>query len=613
LQRQQTSMRDDDLTHLRTAEGVLVVVGLMALGLLGYAGLRYISLLRRVVATESEARFRSIVETANEGVWLLDRTAKGLLANERMAELLGTERELLEARSLFDFCFPEDRLGAGKHMEQALAGRSEQYDFRFRRSDGTELLVLACTSPMKSAAGQVTGALGMYSDITARRRTEEERNALLDRLQVAHTATEAARRRLALLADVSRGLAAAGVDMDTVVERAVHEAADVGGGASVIRLVASSGRALTTVAAFDPDTRRMEILEQFTADDLGLEEGVSAVVYQTGRSILVSPSEDGNFEAGLGPKHLRLIESLPAQSLLALPLKSRDRALGTLEIFRSPSASPYSTDDQLLLRELADRVSLAIENARLYQEAVQALEARDQFLSAISHDLRSPLTTVRGVVQLALRRLEDESTPAAQENAESLTLGLTAADRLNEMVDELLDLARWSEGRPPSLNREDVDIIELVRQVAAEFEHATDHHKIVVESKEPALVGSLDRVRMTRVLVNLIGNAVKYSPEGGSVIVAIARLDAAENGLPDLELRVVDEGVGIPRADAERIFDRYHRGANVSGMAGMGIGLASVKQIIEQHGGTVAVESEEGRGSAFVVRMPLRVSEPEQV
>jgi PAS domain S-box-containing protein len=613
LQRSQTSKRDNDLTRLRNAEGVLVVLGLMALGLLAYAGLRYITLLRRVVAAESEARFRAIVETANEGVWLLDRSARGQLANERMAELLGVELELLEERSLFDFCYPDDLPSAGQHVDQALSGHSEQFDFRLRRGDGSELLVLACTSPMKNASGQVIGAVGMYSDITARRRTEEERNALLDRLQVAHTATEAARRRLSLLADVSRGLAAAGVDMDAVLERAVREAAEIGGGSAVVRLVTDNERGLNTVAAYDPDAGRRATLEQLTSAEIGLEEGVSAVVYQTGRSILAVRGADGAFDAGLGPAHLRLLSALPAQSLLALPLRSRDRRLGTFEVFRAPTAPPYTSDDQLLLRELADRVSLAIENARLYREAVQALEVRDHFLSAISHDIRSPLTTVRGVVQLAMRRLEEEGTPAARESIGSLSLGLTAADRVNEMVDELLDLARWSEGQPPSLNRQTFDVLELVRQVAAEAGHATEYHSIVVESSEPRLVGEWDRVRLTRVLANLIGNAVKYSPDGGTVTLTVSAVHDTDDGDPALELRVRDEGVGISRADVERIFDRYHRGSNASGVVGLGIGLASVKQIVEQHGGTVRVESEEGRGSSFVVRMPLHVSQPEPV
>jgi PAS domain S-box-containing protein len=612
LQRSQTIERDEGLSRLRIAEFVLVVLGLMALGLLGYAGLRYISLLRRVAVAESEARFRVIVETANEGVWLLDRSGKGQLANERMGALLGVEPEMLEQRTVFDFCFQDDLPAAGEHMERALSGRSEQFDFRFRRGDGSEVLVLACTSPMRNAGGQVTGALGMYSDITVRRRTEEERNALLDRLQVAHAATEAARRRLALLADVSRALAAAGVDFEAVLDRAAREAADVGGGSSVIRLLVDDEKALRTVAYFDPDPEKFEILERLTSADIGLEEGTSAVVYQTGRAILTVRTADGGFEKGPGTHDIDILNALPAQSLLALPLRSGDRTLGTLEIFRDPAAQPYSSDDQLLLRELADRVSLAIENARLYQEAVQALEVRDQFLSAISHDLRSPLTTVRGVMQLALRRLESDKPPPPEDVADSLELGLTASDRLNEMVEELLDLARWSEGQPPSLNRELFDLTELVQQVASEARQTTENHKIIANTEEPVF-GEWDRVRLTRVLVNLIGNAVKYSPEDGEVTITVSKAERIDSEEPAVELRVSDRGVGISQADVDKIFDRYHRGTNAAAVAGLGIGLASVKQIVEQHAGHIRVESEEGAGSTFIVRLPLHVSLPQTV
>jgi PAS domain S-box-containing protein len=612
LQRSQTIQRDEGLSRLRTAEFVLVVLGLMALGLLAYAGMRYISLLRRVAIAESEARFRAIVETANEGVWLLDRDGKGQLANERMGDLLGVDPELLEEGSLFDFCFPEDLPAAGEHIERAVAGRLEQFDFRFRRGDGSELLVLACTSPMRNASGQVTGAVGMYSDITVRRRTEEERNALLDRLQVAHAATEAARRRLALLADVSRALAAAGVDFEAVLDRAAREAAEVGSGSSVIRLLVENEKALRTVAYFDASPEKRETLDRLTAVDLGLEEGASAVVYQTGRAILAVRTADGDFEKGLTAQDVDILNALPAQSLLALPLRSSDRTLGTLEIFRDPSVQPYSSDDQLLLRELADRVTLAIENARLYQEAVRALEVRDQFLSAISHDLRSPLTTVRGVLQLTMRRLESDKPPPAEDVAESLDLGLAASDRLNEMVEELLDLARWSEGQPPSLNREPFDLVELTQQVASEARHTSEYHNIVVNAGEPVR-GDWDRVRLTRVLVNLIGNAVKFSPNGGDVTITVSQADLRDGEEPAVELRVSDQGVGISQADLDRIFDRYHRGTNAAAVAGLGIGLASVKQIVEQHGGEIRVESEEGHGTTFVVRLPLHVSLPQTV
>jgi PAS domain S-box-containing protein len=120
-----------------------------------------------------EELFRTIVETTNEGVWLIDPQARTLYVNQRMADLLGESRDVLQRRRVHDYCFPEELAAAEERIGSNLRGRTEQFDFRFRRRDGGEVLVLACTSPVRDAAGQVSGALGMFTDVTARKHAEQ--------------------------------------------------------------------------------------------------------------------------------------------------------------------------------------------------------------------------------------------------------------------------------------------------------------------------------------------------------------------------------------------------------------------------------------------------------
>ena len=137
--------------------------------------------------------------------------------------------------------------------------------------------------------------------------------------------------------------------------------------------------------------------------------------------------------------------------------------------------------------------------------------------------------------------------------------------------------------------------------MAGEWQETAPHHRIRVESDLLSLVGTWDQFRLERVLDNLIGNAVKYSPRGGEIVLGIA-------GDGDRAvLTVRDQGIGIPEADLPRVFERFHRGANVARRTrGSGIGLSGARQIVEQHGGTITVESQERLGSAFTVRLPLR-------
>jgi signal transduction histidine kinase len=141
------------------------------------------------------------------------------------------------------------------------------------------------------------------------------------------------------------------------------------------------------------------------------------------------------------------------------------------------------------------------------------------------------------------------------------------------------------------------------------FGATTERHALRLAVDDAPLVGTWDTARLERVVANLLGNAVKYSPDGGPIVVRMAREEDSE-GMAWAVLSVRDAGVGIPAADLPHVFDRFRRGGNVAGIAGAGIGLTGVRQIVEQHGGTVAVESEVGRGSTFTVRLPLARTEP---
>jgi len=143
--------------------------------------------------------------------------------------------------------------------------------------------------------------------------------------------------------------------------------------------------------------------------------------------------------------------------------------------------------------------------------------------------------------------------------------------------------------------------VALARRVATLHQQNTDAHQITVVATEPEIAGEWDAARLERALDNLIGNAVKYSPGGGTVTVSLARDEAQQAAI----LSVRDEGLGIPAGDLPHIFERFHRAGNVGRIPGTGVGLAAVRQIVEQHGGPITVDSAPGQGSTFTVRLPL--------
>ncbi|HET7036121.1 MAG TPA: ATP-binding protein, partial [Thermomicrobiaceae bacterium] len=301
---------------------------------------------------------------------------------------------------------------------------------------------------------------------------------------------------------------------------------------------------------------------------------------------------------GLPPGHL------PVVSFLAVPVISRSgEVLGGL-FFGHAEPGMFTERAERLVTGIAAQAAIAIDNARLFEQAQQALHARDAFLAAAAHDLKSPLTTVKGLSQLLRRRVSG----SGELDTARLLSGLATIDAgvttVAAQIDELQDVARLQLGQPLSLQRQPTDLVLLARQAAATHRLPAGHHRIQVEAAEAALVGQWDPVRLKRVLDNLLGNAVKYSPDGGAITVTVTREADAAGDRAMLAVR--DQGLGIPAADLPRVFERFHRGTNVSSqIAGSGIGLTSARWIVQQHGGSIAVESREGAGSTFTVRLPL--------
>jgi signal transduction histidine kinase len=224
---------------------------------------------------------------------------------------------------------------------------------------------------------------------------------------------------------------------------------------------------------------------------------------------------------------------------------------------------------------------------------------KDDFLSAVAHDLRTPLTSIKGRVQLLRRRAERGSTET-HKLLDELERIETSASRMATLINELLDVANIQIGRPLNLARQPVDLVELARSVVAEHQQAAEERHISVEARVPEVAGTWDRTRLERVLANLLSNAIKYSPAEGEITIVVGR-----DG-PWAVLEVRDQGIGIPAQDLPNIFERFHRAENVAAkIPGTGIGLAAVREIVEQHGGSISVRSREGVGTTFTVRLPL--------
>lgn len=325
-----------------------------------------------------------------------------------------------------------------------------------------------------------------------------------------------------------------------------------------------------------------------------------ARVMRTGQSLLVSEARPTDLEALAAgdPGYLELLRESRVHSYLVVPLTIRDEVRGALTLLCSQPERQLVAQDVPLLEDLGRRAGSAVENARLYHEAQEAVRARDEFLSIASHELRTPLTPL----QLHLQSLKRTLATASPEglSVETLASKVAVAERqekrLSRLVSELLDISRIRLGRL-ELRPEEVDLPSVVSEVLAQYRVELAQAGCTVNVNAPeTLHGQWDRTRIEQVVTNLLTNAVRYG-HGKPIDITLARDGEA------VRLVVRDHGIGIAPEDQQRIFERFER-ASSRNFGGLGLGLYIARQIVEAHGGTIHVSSELGVGSSFTVELP---------
>jgi signal transduction histidine kinase len=228
---------------------------------------------------------------------------------------------------------------------------------------------------------------------------------------------------------------------------------------------------------------------------------------------------------------------------------------------------------------------------------------REAFFRAAVHDLKSPLTAISATTQLARLTISHLAIPEAADLNQLLGRLDAAVGRMATLINDLAEVAQAQAGQEPAFKRQLTDLVALVQSAVA-AQDVIAPGRIAVASAVSALHAPVGAAQVERALTNVLTNAIKYSPQGEPIHVRIAPEDTPAG--PVASIAVIDRGVGIPAADVPHVFEQFRRGSNVTGLfPGTGVGLAATRQIVEAHGGQINVESQEGKGSTFVLHLPL--------
>ena len=570
---------------------LLIVLSVAILFLAGFLILRIERSLQQGIDRQIR-RTQAMVAGMADGVMLVEEDGRTAFINPAGERLLGTQ----------DVGIPIEKQpahygmydSAGRQLDpgdipaaRALGAGREVHDqeVKLERGNLPPITVQMSAVPIKED-GRVAGAIVTFRDITERLRLQEEMQLQAERAQT--------------LADAG-AFFASNIDLEWVTKAIAERVADVLGDWAAVVLLEEDGKRLKVAGIHHRDIASLGLAWAFVyRQPLVAGEGVFGQVVSTGFPSLVT-----NFDSSTQsetPASFGSGQNLA--SLLVLPLRIRGKVGGALAIAANLPERQMNEQKLPLAELLAERAALAIDNAQLYIEQVDARKKvedlsrlKDEFLSIASHELRTPVTSIKGYTQLAKTMIQEGDQPTSQEY---LDVALDQIDRMSRLILELLDVSRIETGRL-EIRPEEIIWNSFVEGIVERYEMGIDEREFCLhrDGGEPIVRG--DRDRLEQVLGNLIENACKYSEEGEKVDITVRN----ESGSVLTSIR--DYGIGIPQDEIGQVFERFHRGRQVSSRnyGGLGLGLYITRQIVERHEGSIWVESTEGIGTTFHVRLPV--------
>lgn len=552
--------------------------------------------------TKSKDFLDSVIENLPNMVFIKDtKDLRFVRFNRAGEELLGLSREELLGKNDYDF-FPKEQADHFVAKDREVLRGNAIVDIPeepiVSKKHGRRVLHTR-KIPIFGVDGKPEYLLGISEDITMRKQAEGERLKLIHE-QATFEERKRENERASFLAEASMLLASSLDYHQTLKELARLAVPSLSDWCTVTTV--KEGLVKDRVAIFHRDPSKnplIEALTQYQSVNADETTGIGYVI-RSGKSLFMPLVFDKDLAAAAkDARHLEIIRSLGCGSCIVSPIVIRDTVHGAISLVSAPGARVYNENDLALAEELGRRAGIAIENALLYEAEQRAVKVRDEFMSIASHELKTPLTSLKLQSQIRSRALRkgEFSRFAPEKLPELVADDERQLNRLIRLVDDMLDVSRIQTGKL-SLSPEKFDLREMVEDTLARFAPQIQLQGCHVDFRtKESSIGTWDRYRMEQVFTNLLTNALKYGVGSTIEISVSSDLDTAK-------LSVSDRGLGIDKKDHERIFGRFERAVAGGAIGGLGVGLYISKKIVEAHGGTIKVDSELNRGATFTISMP---------
>jgi PAS domain S-box-containing protein len=533
------------------------------------------------------AHLAAIIDSSDDAIVSKDLNGIVVSWNSAAERMFGFTADEMIGRSIRLVIPPDRQAEEDDVLAHIRRGeRVEHYETVRQRKDGSTFSVSLTVSPIRDETGRVVGASKIARDITERVRMEAAA-----REHAANTAT---------LGEMG-ALVASTLDRQAITLRVAEVAtalthAQWGAFAYSERDRESGDESMQYSVSRAPRDAVAQFLRWPAA-------AVFESVFRGNVLRLGDVTADPRFEDRASP--LKTADDLPVRSVLALPVKGVSRDVLGVLFFGHPEPERFTEQHQHLAAGIAAWASIALENARFFEEAKDANRLKDEFLAVLSHELRTPLNAIVGYA-----RLLSGGVLSKQKAARGLEILERNATWLTQIVEDVLDVSRIVSGKI-RLDVQPVDLSLIVDNAVATVQPAADAKGIRLQSIVDPQVGPVsgDPGRLQQVVWNVLSNAVKFTPKEGRVQVRVERVNS------HVEIIVSDTGIGIRPDFLPYVFERFRQAdaGTTRKSGGLGLGLAIVRHIVEMHGGSVEASSAgEGQGATFTVKMPLMIVYPQR-
>ena len=526
----------------------------------------------------TQRQSEALLAAARDAVLVVDDARTIVDVNPAACRLLGLSPRELRGRRIDDFLEPG--VGLERAWQVFLDSGEQTGELRVIRPDG-EVRDVEYSATARFIAGR---HMAILRDIAGRKRAEAERAEARQREELRLRETQT------LLA-VSRALGST-LDPTETMRRVAREIALALGADMVGAYLADAARkSLWPVAGYHvpPD-----MLDTFRRVPIPLQNHPAIEEAWTHRRAVWTDDMPGDPRVDL-----ETLRHFPHQSDLFVPIRIKDRPVGGFFVIWWTARRSFTESEIRLLQGISDLAGIFLDNAQLYRETAEANRAKDEFLATLSHELRNPLGAIANAVA-ALDRLES-SGEAAGRLREIIR---RQSRHLSRLVEDLLDVARATAGKI-ALHRQPVDLSEVAAGCVAALRETGRARPHVVRFRAEPVIVNADATRLAQIIANVLDNAVKFTPSGGSVDVEVVR-DGQE-----AVLRVRDTGVGIDAETLPRIFELFAQADQPMdrSVGGLGVGLTLTRRLVEMHGGTITAASDgHGCGAEFTVRLPVEIA-----